>query len=73
MNHRVLSIILFFFKESAELKEGLMKEEHYRAVNPSVWEYLFGIYGGGPPLLRSKIDIYGKEKEEKKKEHVNKS
>ena len=31
---------------------------HYRGVNKKVWEFLHGIYGGGPPLKRPRLDIY---------------
>lgn len=33
-------------------------EVHYRAVNSKVWNFLHNIYGGGPTLIRRKIDVY---------------
>lgn len=33
---------------------------HYRGVAPPVWAFLHGIYGGGPPLPRRGIDLYGR-------------
>ena len=42
-------------------REGLTKAEHYRAVNPAVWEYFLAEYGGGPEICRATIDIYSPE------------
>jgi ubiquitin C-terminal hydrolase len=34
------------------MKEDLKKDEHYVLVPPRVWDVLYEIYGGGPPLPR---------------------
>jgi len=34
------------------MRPGLRKDEHYVLVPPRVWDTLFEIYGGGPPLPR---------------------
>ncbi len=39
-------------------KKNLKKVTHYRGVNKHVWEYLVGIYGGGPMICRNAIEIY---------------
>ena len=31
---------------------------HYRGVNENVWNYFYGIYGGGPEIKRTSLDIY---------------
>ena len=36
---------------------------HYRGVNENVFRFLSGIYGGGPQLKRSQIDIYAPARE----------
>lgn len=38
---------------------GLEPVVHYRGVSKEVWDYLHGIYGGGPAIRKQKIDIYG--------------
>ena len=40
------------------LRDNLARGTHYRGVNERVWNYFFGIYGGGPPITRSTINIY---------------
>ena len=34
------------------MKKGLAKEINYVLVPPSVWDILFELYGGGPPIAR---------------------
>lgn len=36
----------------------LKKITSFRGVNHVVWNFLFGIYGGGPPLPRVTLDLY---------------
>eukprot|EP01121_Diplochlamys_sp_Union-15-3_P022501 TRINITY_DN9604_c0_g1_i1.p1 TRINITY_DN9604_c0_g1~~TRINITY_DN9604_c0_g1_i1.p1 ORF type:complete len:781 (-),score=104.18 TRINITY_DN9604_c0_g1_i1:57-2399(-) len=43
-------------------KEGLKRNEHYRGVTKEVWEYFISQYGGGPPIIRSTIEIYSPER-----------
>lgn len=40
------------------LRDNLARGTHYRGVNERVWNYFYGIYGGGPVLKRSTINIY---------------
>lgn len=40
------------------LRDNLSRGIHYRGVNEKVWNYFLGIYGGGPPIKRSTINIY---------------
>lgn len=39
-------------------RDNLVRGEHYRGVNERVWNYLYGIYGGGPVIKRRTINIY---------------
>lgn len=39
-------------------KPNLMKTTHYRAVNRHVWAVFQTLYGGGPEILRNRLDIY---------------
>ena len=43
-------------------REGLLKAKHYRAVNHKVWSFFQDSYGGGPTLVRERVDIYAAEK-----------
>lgn len=52
-NHRLLD------DQQERPKNGLKRGIHYRAVNGQVWDYLMGRYGGGPPIRRDTVDIYG--------------
>ena len=45
-------------KEHGEPKAKLKPVVHYRGVNKKVWEAYIHIYGGGPPIIRNKINIY---------------
>jgi ubiquitin carboxyl-terminal hydrolase 20/33 len=49
--------------EDGQPRVGLRRGVNYRAVNPQVWDYLFGRYGGGPVIKRNTIDIYGPSNE----------
>jgi hypothetical protein len=31
---------------------------HYRGVNDKVWGIYYNIYGGGPVIVRQKVNIY---------------
>ena len=42
----------------ATLRDNLTRGTHYRGVNERVWNYFYGIYGGGPMIKRSTINIY---------------
>ena len=42
-------------------RSGLKKPDDYRAVNHKVWAFFMERYGGGPTLVRLKVDIYAKE------------
>ena len=42
-------------------RAGLKKADDYRAVNHKVWAYFMSRYGGGPTLVRPKVDIYAPE------------
>lgn len=39
-------------------KSNLKPEQHFRGVNKNVWNFFMEQYGGGPTIVRSKIDIY---------------
>ncbi len=39
-------------------RPGLRKLFDYRGVHPRVWDHFLRIYGGGPAVRRSKIDLY---------------
>lgn len=39
-------------------KEGLERGQNYRGVNANVWKIFQGIYGGGPEIVRGRLDIY---------------
>ena len=43
------------------IKPGLELNKHYRGVNKEVWVLLQKIYGGGPAIVRDKLDIYSKD------------
>lgn len=47
-----------FKSNSATLRDHLSRGIHYRGVNERVWNYFYGIYGGGPVIKRSSINIY---------------
>jgi len=37
---------------------NLKPKKHYRAVKKEVWDYFISIYGGGPVIIRTSVDIY---------------
>ena len=39
-------------------REGLLKVRDYRGLHGSVWEELLRCYGGGPEIVRRRLDIY---------------
>jgi len=39
-------------------REGLVRAKHYRGVTKEVWQYFHEIYGGGPEILCSSLNIY---------------
>lgn len=43
---------------SGKPHRNLKPQTHYRGVNYKVWEYFMRVYGGGPILCRSTLDIY---------------
>lgn len=43
---------------TGKLRDNLTRVAHYRGVNERVWNYFYGIYGGGPVLKRRTINIY---------------
>ena len=40
-------------------REGLVKARDYRGLHQRVWQGLLELYGGGPIIARSTMDIYG--------------
>lgn len=42
-----------------QVRSGLQRSVHYRAVNQDIWRYLQGVYGGGPTIPRKSVNIYG--------------
>ncbi len=52
-NHR-----LFKSSSALVLRDHLSRGIHYRGVNERVWNYFYGIYGGGPVIKRPTINIY---------------
>jgi hypothetical protein len=43
------------------LKENLVRNKDYKMANEYVWNFFYGIYGGGPLIIRSEKDIYSKK------------
>jgi len=48
-----------FDADAKTLRRNLSPTLHYRGVVPKIYKYWVKTYGGGPPLCRAKIDIYG--------------
>ncbi|CAG9331010.1 unnamed protein product [Blepharisma stoltei] len=42
----------------ADIKAKLKPVAHYRGVNENVWKLYIKIYGGGPEIVRKKLNIY---------------
>ncbi len=40
-------------------RSNLSRGTHYRGINSRVWKYFLAAYGGGPPIIRKSINIYG--------------
>jgi len=51
------------FDEDYKPKPGLSKGEHYFVLTETVWNFLYGIYGGGPVIKRGRkgFSIYDKD------------
>mmetsp|Transcript_23415 Transcript_23415/g.37690 ORF Transcript_23415/g.37690 Transcript_23415/m.37690 type:complete len:720 (+) Transcript_23415:141-2300(+) len=47
------------FDEHDKIRSGLEPAKDYRGLREPVWRELQHIYGGGPPIIREKISIYG--------------
>lgn len=47
-----------FKNNSNILRDNLSRGIHYRGVNEQVWNYFYGIYGGGPVIKKQTINIY---------------
>lgn len=45
-------------QSSTEPRPNLVRGTHYRGINQKVWDYFYKIYGGGPIITRSSINIY---------------
>jgi len=44
-----------------QIRPNLTINVEYRGVNKEVWELLSKFYGGGPPIIRDSLNIYGKD------------
>lgn len=42
------------------LRIDLCRNKDYKMANEFVWNILYGIYGGGPVIMRLEKDIYSK-------------
>ena len=42
-------------------RPGLLKAKDYRAVNHRVWSFFQDRFGGGPTIVRTRVDIYAAE------------
>jgi hypothetical protein len=42
------------------VKSGLTRKVHYRGVCQNVWEFFVKVYGGGPAIARTELDLYSK-------------
>lgn len=47
--------------KTQKLRGDLTLNEDYRGVNKDVWLLLNKIYGGGPIIVRKRLDIYSKD------------
>lgn len=47
--------------KTRKLRGDLTLNEDYRGVNKDVWQLLNKIYGGGPIIVRKRLDIYSKD------------
>ena len=46
-----------------KIKPNLVKDKHYKAVQPELWDFLWCKYGGGPILKRVSDNIYSAQLE----------
>ena len=47
-----------FFTSTGKLKQHLQITADYRGVSSHTWDYLYGLYGGGPVVCRRVVDIF---------------
>ncbi|KAF9910868.1 Ubiquitin carboxyl-terminal hydrolase 33 [Linnemannia zychae] len=47
-----------FLKDNGQPRAGMKRGTDYRGINVVVWNYLQGIYGGGPEFVRATLDLY---------------
>ncbi|KAF9958001.1 Ubiquitin carboxyl-terminal hydrolase 33 [Mortierella alpina] len=47
-----------FLKDNGQPRAGMKRGTDYRGINYNVWNYLHGIYGGGPEFVRAALDLY---------------
>jgi ubiquitin carboxyl-terminal hydrolase 20/33 len=47
-----------FEADGATVKQDLQKGVHYRGLHGIVWKELLRVYGGGPTIMRTKLNIY---------------
>ncbi|KAG0251884.1 Ubiquitin carboxyl-terminal hydrolase 20 [Mortierella polycephala] len=47
-----------FLKDNGQPRAGMKRGTDYRGINRNVWNYLHGIYGGGPEFIRAALDLY---------------
>ncbi|KAF9896447.1 hypothetical protein BX616_007434, partial [Lobosporangium transversale] len=47
-----------FLKDNGQPRAGMIRGQDYRGINANVWNYLHGIYGGGPVFVRATLDLY---------------
>lgn len=50
--------VLFEDDACTQPNQGLQRGAHYRGVNRDVWRYLHAVYGGGPAVVRTTINLY---------------
>jgi hypothetical protein len=50
-----------FFAPNGSLQNNLVVAKDYRGLNLHTWYFFEEVYGGGPPVCRSRIDIYAPE------------
>ena len=61
LNQSDVSLTTNQIKKVHQLRGDLVLNEDYRGVNKDVWQLLNKIYGGGPIIVRKKLDIYSKD------------
>ena len=43
------------------LRRELQLNKDYRGVNKEVWQIFHRMYGGGPVIMRSELDVYSRD------------